>query len=87
MRLQVGTDVGGTFTDLWALTDEGRQIVVKSPSTRDIVSGVLVKPDWKEAAYCVVNFPTCRLLPTPRSWMAVIRCRSGADELVQTMRW
>lgn len=41
MRLQVGTDVGGTFTDLWALTDEGRTAVVKAPSTGDIITGIL----------------------------------------------
>ena len=41
MRVHVGTDVGGTFTDLWAITDAGNQLVVKSPSTRDIVTGIL----------------------------------------------
>jgi N-methylhydantoinase A len=40
-RLHVGTDVGGTFTDLWVITDTGRQFVVKSPSTEDIISGIL----------------------------------------------
>lgn len=41
MRIRVGTDVGGTFTDLWARTDDGREVVVKSPSTSDIVGGIL----------------------------------------------
>ncbi len=41
MKTWVGTDVGGTFTDLWAATDDGRQTVVKSPSTADIVTGIL----------------------------------------------
>jgi N-methylhydantoinase A len=41
MRIEVGTDVGGTFTDLWAAVDDGRQTVVKSPSTPDIVKGIL----------------------------------------------
>jgi N-methylhydantoinase A len=40
-RLHVGTDVGGTFTDLWVTTDAGRQMVVKAPSTADIISGIL----------------------------------------------
>jgi N-methylhydantoinase A len=40
-RVHVGTDVGGTFTDLWAITDSGRQVVVKSPSTPDIITGIL----------------------------------------------
>lgn len=41
MKIRVGTDVGGTFTDLWARTDDGRELVVKSPSTPDIVGGIL----------------------------------------------
>ena len=40
-RVHVGTDVGGTFTDLWAITEAGYQVVVKSPSTGDIISGIL----------------------------------------------
>lgn len=41
MRFQVGTDVGGTFTDLWVRADDGRQAVLKSPSTADIIGGIL----------------------------------------------
>lgn len=40
MKIWVGTDVGGTFTDLWAASDDGRQAIVKSPSTADIVTGI-----------------------------------------------
>ncbi|MFC8511835.1 hydantoinase/oxoprolinase family protein [Streptomyces sp. NPDC057257] len=40
-RFHVGTDVGGTFTDLWAIAGDGRQTVVKAPSTPDIVTGIL----------------------------------------------
>ena len=40
-RFCVGTDVGGTFTDLWAIGEDGRQIVVKAPSTPDIITGIL----------------------------------------------
>jgi N-methylhydantoinase A len=39
--VDVGTDVGGTFTDLWAIVDDGRTTVVKSPTTPDIVSGII----------------------------------------------
>jgi N-methylhydantoinase A/oxoprolinase/acetone carboxylase beta subunit/N-methylhydantoinase B/oxoprolinase/acetone carboxylase alpha subunit len=41
MRFRVGTDVGGTFTDLWVMADNGRQAVLKTSSTSDIISGVL----------------------------------------------
>src|SRR5579862_5608035 len=39
-RFHVGTDVGGTFTDLWAIAGDGRQTVVKAPTTADIVTGI-----------------------------------------------
>jgi len=37
----VGTDVGGTFTDLWLRSPSGRTLVCKSPTTADIVTGVV----------------------------------------------
>jgi N-methylhydantoinase A len=49
LRIHVGTDVGGTFTDLWAVTGDGRQVVVKSPSTTDIIGGVLDAVDLAAA--------------------------------------
>jgi N-methylhydantoinase A/oxoprolinase/acetone carboxylase beta subunit/N-methylhydantoinase B/oxoprolinase/acetone carboxylase alpha subunit len=41
MKFRVGTDVGGTFTDLWVMADDGRQAVMKTSSTSDIISGVV----------------------------------------------
>lgn len=41
MRFQVGTDVGGTFTDLWVVSDAGRSEVVKTPTTPDIIGGII----------------------------------------------
>jgi N-methylhydantoinase A len=38
---EVGSDVGGTFTDLWVRADTGRTVVTKAPSTSDIISGVV----------------------------------------------
>jgi N-methylhydantoinase A len=37
----VGTDVGGTFTDLWLRSPTGQSLVCKSPTTTDIVTGVV----------------------------------------------
>jgi N-methylhydantoinase A len=37
----VGTDVGGTFTDLWLRSPGGESLVCKSPTTPDIVTGVV----------------------------------------------
>lgn len=38
---EIGTDVGGTFTDLWLRTGDGRSFVCKSPTTQDVVTGVI----------------------------------------------
>ena len=38
---QAGTDVGGSFTDVWLRTDDGREIVRKAPTTADVVTGLL----------------------------------------------
>lgn len=37
----IGTDVGGTFTDLWLRSPSGRSLVCKSPTTSDVVTGVV----------------------------------------------
>lgn len=37
----IGTDVGGTFTDLWLRSPTGRSLVCKSPTTPDVVTGVV----------------------------------------------
>lgn len=37
----IGTDVGGTFTDLWVSADDGQTRVFKSPTTQDVLGGVL----------------------------------------------
>lgn len=37
----IGTDVGGTFTDLWVRSPEGQSWVCKSPTTADVVTGVV----------------------------------------------
>ena len=41
MPLFVGTDVGGTFTDLWVSDEAGDIRVFKSPTTADVKTGVL----------------------------------------------
>ncbi len=41
MRFYVGTDVGGTFTDLWVADDSGKSQVFKSPTTADVLGGVI----------------------------------------------
>ena len=41
MGFFIGTDVGGTFTDLWVAGPDGRPQVFKSPTTGDVMGGVI----------------------------------------------
>ena len=41
LKFRVGTDVGGTFTDVWVAANDGRTKTFKSPSTGDILTGVV----------------------------------------------
>lgn len=40
-RFQVGSDVGGTFTDLWVLASDGRTQTVKTPTSANAIAGVM----------------------------------------------
>ena len=41
MGFFLGTDVGGTFTDVWVAQEGGRARVFKSPTTADVMGGVI----------------------------------------------
>jgi len=41
MTFFVGTDVGGTFTDLWVADGSGEARVFKAPTTADVMGGVI----------------------------------------------
>ncbi len=41
MGFFIGTDVGGTFTDIWVSDSDGQTRVFKSPTTADVLSGVI----------------------------------------------
>ena len=43
MAYFVGTDVGGTFTDLWVSESSGQTRVFKTPTTKDVLSGVVAE--------------------------------------------
>lgn len=51
MKFYIGTDVGGTFTDLWVADDEGKSQVLKSPTTKDVLSGVVNAAKLAAEAY------------------------------------
>jgi N-methylhydantoinase A len=57
---QAGTDVGGSFTDVWLRTSDGREIVRKAPTTADVVTGLL---DGLDAVAQAVGLRLDELLP------------------------
>ncbi len=50
LRLRVGSDVGGTFTDIWVWASDGRSAIFKAPTSADIISGMIeamrLAADW-----------------------------------------
>ena len=51
MGFFVGTDVGGTFTDLWVSGSDGHTRVFKSPTTMDVLGGVIAAIKMAAEAY------------------------------------
>lgn len=41
MGIYIGTDVGGTFTDMWIAEPGRAAVVIKSPTTPDVMGGVI----------------------------------------------
>lgn len=56
----VGSDVGGTFTDLWVRASDGGTRVVKSLTTADIVGGVISALQMAAEAYGLETDEFCR---------------------------
>jgi N-methylhydantoinase A len=53
MKFYIGTDVGGTFTDLWVADESGKSQVIKSPTTTDVLSGVVNAAKLAAEAYAM----------------------------------
>jgi N-methylhydantoinase A len=51
MKFFIGTDVGGTFTDLWVADQTGSSRVFKSPTTLDVLGGVINAAKLAAEAY------------------------------------
>ena len=58
-KLRVGSDVGGTFTDLWVWASDGRANIFKAPTSANILTGMSevmeLAADWLGldlAEYC-----------------------------------
>jgi N-methylhydantoinase A len=60
MPFYLGTDVGGTFTDLWVVDASGQARVFKSPTTPDVMTGVLDVIRLAAAAYRLSFEAFCR---------------------------
>lgn len=55
----VGTDVGGTFTDLWVSDGKADERVVKTPTTRDVMTGVLNAVDLAAKVFGLTTEDFC----------------------------
>jgi N-methylhydantoinase A len=51
MTFFVGTDVGGTFTDLWVADGSGEARVFKAPTTADVMGGVIAALELAAGSY------------------------------------
>jgi N-methylhydantoinase A len=51
MTFFVGTDVGGTFTDLWVADGSGEARVFKAPTTADVMGGVIAALELAARSY------------------------------------
>jgi N-methylhydantoinase A len=60
LRFRLGADVGGTFTDLWVRASDGRARVVKSPTTPDVIGGLLVALGLAADAFGMDDEAFCR---------------------------
>jgi N-methylhydantoinase A len=56
----VGSDVGGTFTDLWVASGDGRSGLFKSPTTADVLGGVMNAMHLAAAHYELTFEDFCR---------------------------
>lgn len=55
----VGTDVGGTFTDLWVSDGMSDERVVKTPTTKDVMTGVLNAVDLAAGEFGMLTEDFC----------------------------
>lgn len=60
MGFSVGTDVGGTFTDLWISQSAGETRVFKTPTSKDVLTGVIDALNLAAEAYELSFSDLCR---------------------------
>jgi N-methylhydantoinase A len=59
MGFFVGTDVGGTFTDLWICQSGGQARVFKTPTSKDVLSGVIDAVDLAAQSFGLSSAELC----------------------------
>ncbi|HLH70597.1 MAG TPA: hydantoinase/oxoprolinase family protein [Candidatus Dormibacteraeota bacterium] len=60
LRFRLGTDVGGTFTDVWARASDGRVRTVKVPTTPDVIGGLIAAVEQAAEAFGLEVGDFCR---------------------------
>ncbi|MFZ1995028.1 MAG: hydantoinase/oxoprolinase family protein [Solirubrobacteraceae bacterium] len=86
----VGSDVGGTFTDLWVRDSDGATTVVKSPTTADLVGGVVTALRCAAEAYGLEVVEFCRRVRrfghgTTVGLNALLTGRAGRTAVITTL--
>ena len=85
----VGSDVGGTFTDVWVRASDGSTKVLKSPTTPDIVGGIVAALKLAADAYQVEIGEFCRRVKrfghgTTVGLNALLTGRTGRTAVITT---
>jgi N-methylhydantoinase A len=89
MAFFVGTDVGGTFTDLWVADDSGATRVFKSPTTPDVMDGVIHATKLAAEAYALSFEAFCAQIErfghgTTVGLNALLTCRAAKTAIITT---
>jgi N-methylhydantoinase A len=53
MKFHVGSDVGGTFTDIWVQASSGQTRVFKAPTSQDTISGIVEALEMAAVSYAM----------------------------------
>src|SRR4029453_9104028 len=90
MSFFVGTDVGGTFTDLWVADGSGEARVFKAPTTADVMGGVIAALELAAQSYGLDFGDFCTRIKrfghgTTVSLNALLTGRAASTAIVTTL--
>ncbi|MGH3494666.1 MAG: hydantoinase/oxoprolinase N-terminal domain-containing protein, partial [Sciscionella sp.] len=89
LHFDVGSDIGGTFTDLWVRATDGSTKVIKTPTSPDFVGGMISALELAGEAYGLSPAEFCGLIRrfghgTTVGLNALLTGRTGRTALITT---